>query len=477
LTAEDSERAAVAGPQGPAGVPGARKAPDAPRTPAAPDSQDEGDELERLRAEVRALRAQARQQDGEPAQAQARARRGRWRTPVAAVAIAVGCVLAPVSVLGVWAANQVSNTDRYVANMAPLIHDPAIQHALSTRIADEITSQIDVQALVTQASGQLAGDRLPRVSALLRNFSGPIAGAVDGLIGTTVSQAVASPAMAVVWVQANRAAHAGIVRVLSGEGNGSLTVVNGEVVLNLGPLITQVKEQLVARGLTIADNIPAVNPTFPLFAAPNLSKAQTGYRLLLTLKWVLPFLSLALLAAGVWVGRNRRRWLIGAALGLAGSMLVLAVALLIARAVYLNSVPQTVLPSDAATVLYDTLVRFIRDGLRVLLVVGLVVAAGAFLTGPSAAAVGMRRAVRNGIGWLRERGARRGLRAGPAGAWTAAHIRLLRIAAVGVAVLVFVFWGQPTAVFVIVLVLLLLVVLGIIELVGGGLRPAATASG
>jgi hypothetical protein len=433
-------------------------------------------ELERLRTEVAELRARAQKQGAAPPPRPAGAARGRWRTPVAAVAVVLGCLLAPVSVLGVWAANQVSNTDRYVANMAPLIHDPAIQKALSARITDEITSQVDVQALVTQASGQLAGDHLPRVSALLQNFSGPIASAVNGLIATTVARAVASPAMAALWVQANRAAHTGIVKVLSGEGNGNLTVVNGKVVLNLGPLITQVKQQLVARGLTVADKIPAVNPTFPLFAAPNLAKAQTGYRLLLDLKWVLPFLSLALLAAGVWAGRNRRRWLTGAALGLSASMLVLAIALLIARAVYLNSVPQTVLPGDAAAVLYDTLVRFIKQGLRVLLVAGLVVAAGAFLTGPAAAAVGTRRAVRGGIGWARDRGARAGLRTGPAGTWTAAHIRLLRIGAVALAVLIFVFWGEPTAVFVIVLVLLLLVVLGLIELLGGGTRPAAASA-
>ena len=90
--------------------------------------------------------------------------------------------------------------------------------------------------------------------------------------------------------------------------------------------------------------------------------------------------------------------------------------------------------------------------------------------------VATRRGVRNGIGWLRAHGERAGLRTGPAGRWTAAHIRLLRVAAVAVAVLVFIFWGQPTAVFVIVLVLILLVVLGLIELLGGGPRPAASAA-
>jgi hypothetical protein len=388
--------------------------------------------------------------------------------------ITLACVLAPVSVLGVWAANQVSNTDRYVANMAPLIDQPPIQHALSDRITSEITSRIDVPALTASASAELARANLPRLSALLTNFQAPIANGVDSLIGTTVSRAVASPAMATLWVTANRVAHQGIVRVLSGQGGGSLTVVNNQVVLNLGPLITQVKENLVARGLGFASRIPTVNPTFPLFEAPNLAKAQQGYRLITTLRWVLPFLALVLFAAGIWVARRHRRALIGAALGLSASMLVLAIGLLIARAIYLNSVPQSVLPADAAAVLYDTLVRFIKEGLRVLLVIGLVVAAGAFLAGPSAAAVRTRRAVGSGIGWVRARGERAGLRTGPVGTWVGAHKTLLRSAAVGVAVLIFVFWGQPSLAVVIWLVVLLLVLLGVIELLAGG--SSATAA-
>jgi hypothetical protein len=435
--------------------------------------EDDHEELERLRAEVRELREQG------PGQGEGRARwtgrRGRWRALVSAILITLGCVLAPVSVLGVWAANQVSNTDRYVANMAPLINEPPIQHALSAKLTTEITSRVDVPALTASASAELAHANLPRLSSLLTNFQAPIANGVDSLISTTVSRAVASPAMANIWVSANRVAHQGIVRVLSGQGGGSVSVVNNQVVLNLGPLIAQVKENLTARGLGFAARIPTVNATFPLFEAPNLAKAQQGYRLITTLRWVLPFLALLLFAAGIWVARRHRRALIGTALGLSASMLVLAAALLIARAIYLNSVPQSVLPSDAAAALYDTLVRFIRDGLRVLLVIGLVVAAGAFLAGPSAAAVRARRAVGSGIGWVRDRGERAGLRTGPVGIWVGAHKTLLRAAAVGVAVLIFVFWGQPSLAVVIWLVVLLLVVLGLIELLAGPAGGSATA--
>ena len=63
------------------------------------------------------------------------------------------------------------------------------------------------------------------------------------------------------------------------------------------------------------------------------------------------------------------------------------------------------------------------------------------------------------------------MRTGPVGTWTYAHRRALRISAVALAALVFVFWGQPTAAVGIVIAVLLLVVLGLIELIGG--RPPA----
>ncbi|MGH3397101.1 MAG: hypothetical protein ACRDPO_20670 [Streptosporangiaceae bacterium] len=226
------------------------------------------------------------------------------------------------------------------------------------------------------------------------------------------------------------------------------------------------------------NRLPPVNPTFELFSAKYLVKAQTGYRLINDLKIVLPILTLVLLAAGVYVARRHRRALIGAGLGLAGSMLVLGASLLIFRTVYLNSVPNSRLPANAAAVLFDTLVRFIRAGLRTLLVAGLVIAVGAFFTGPPVTAVRARQGIAGGLRWARERGEAAGVSTGPVGRWAYAHRRVLRIGAVAVAALVFVFWGRPTAAVVIVIVVLLLVVLGLIELIGRPPAPVpATAAG
>jgi hypothetical protein len=433
--------------------------------PAAEDhelSQDERAELERLRAETAKLHGQ---EGGTP-----RRRRFSWRTPVSIVLIVLGCILGPVAVLGVWAGNEVSDTGRWVATVEPLIHDPAIQNALTDKITKEITSRLNLTGTIDQAATQLNDRGLTRISSLLSSFGPQIASSVTGFIHSTVHRVISSPAAAKIWVQVNTVAHQSLVKVLSGEGGGAISTSNGQITLNIGPFIAEVKQDLVDHGFSLASSIPPVSPTVALFQAKDLGKAQAAYRLIKTLKIVLPILALAFLAAGVWVARKRRRALIGAALGLAASMLVLAIGLLIAQTIYLNSVPSSVLPGDAAAAAYDALVYFIKVGLRVVLAVALVVAIGAFITGPSRAAIQTRSALKSGLGWVRNFGERRGVSTGPVGEWTYAHRKGLRIGAVALMALIFVFWGHPTGLVVILLVVILLVLLGLIELIG---RPAA----
>jgi hypothetical protein len=423
--------------------------------------QDERAELERLRAEAAELR---RQQAGRTR------RRFSWRTIVSIVLIVLGCVLGPVAVLAVWAGNEVSDTGRWVATVEPLIHDPAIQNVLTDKITAEVTSRLDLTGTLNQASAQLDDKGLPRLSSLVQTFGPQIASAVTSFIHSTVHRIVSGPRVAKLWVQANTVAHQALVKVLSGEGNGAISTQNGQIVLNLGPFITVVKQDLVDHGFSLASNIPPISPTVALFQAKDLGKAQAGYRLIRTLKIVLPVLVLLLLAAGVYVARRRRRALIGASLGLAASMLVLAIGLLIARSIYLGSVPPSVLPGDAAAAAFDAMVYFIKITLRVVLAVALVVAIGAFITGSSHTAVQTRSALKSGAARIRAYGERRGVSAGPVGEWTYTHRKGLRIGAVALFALIFVFWGHPTGLVVIVLVVLLLVVLGLIELIG---RPAA----
>jgi len=425
-------------------------------------SQDERAELERLRAESAGVPSQ----EAGPK----RRRHFSWRTPVSIVLIVLGCILGPVAVLGVWAGTEVSDTGRWVATVEPLIHDPAIQNVLTDKITTEITSRLNLTGTINQASAQLNSKGLTRISSLLTTFGPQISSAVTGFIHSTVHTVIASPQAAKIWVQVNTVAHQSLVKVLSGQGNGAISTANGQITLNLGPFIAVVKQDLIQHGFSLASNIPPVSPTLALFQAKDLGKAQTAYRLVKAARIVLIILALVLLAAGVWVARGRRRALIGAALGVAASMLILGIGLQIARGIYLSSVPSSTLPSDAAAAAYDALVHFLRVTLRVVLLVGLVIAIGAFFTGPSRTAIRTRSAFKSGMDWIRHYGERRGVSTGPVGEWTYHHRRGLRIGAVALFALIFVFWGTPTVLVVIVLVVLLLLALGLIELIG---RPAA----
>jgi hypothetical protein len=448
-------------------------------------SEDERAELTRLRAEVAELRGRETELHGRETDlrtreaelrgqeaavvAVARRRRAGWRAPVSAVLIVIGCILAPISVVAVWTANQVSDTNRYIENIEPLIHDPAVQGALTDKVTVAITSHLNITGYTNQAADLLTSKGLPRVGTLLKTFGPAIASSVAGFIHGQVSKIVTSPQFANTWIQVNRTAHATLVKALSGQG-GTVTVSNGNVVIDLAPFIAIVKQALVARGFSIVNSLPPIHPTLTLFSSKTLVQAQTVYRLINDLKIVLPILCLLLLAAGVYIARGHRRALIGAGLGFAASMLVLGLGLLIFRGIYLNSVPNGTLPSNAAAAIFDTFVRFIKDALRTLLVVGLVVAIGAFLTGPSVTAVRIRGAFKSGFAWIRGFGEREGVSTGPVGQWTYAHRHVLRIGVVGLIALLFVFWGRPTAVVVIWLAVLLLVLLGLIELIG---RPPA----
>jgi hypothetical protein len=107
-----------------------------------------------------------------------------------------------------------------------------------------------------------------------------------------------------------------------------------------------------------------------------------------------------------------------------------------------------------------------RQRWRTILVLALVVAAGAFLTGQSTTAVRTRHSLAAGIGWLRGSAEHAGWRTGPVGTWVYANKQLLRIAAVALAALALVFWGQPTGKSVALLAGLLLVALALIEFLG-----------
>lgn len=434
-----------------------------------PLSQDERSELERLRAELAVRRAA----DASPA---GPARGRAWvRTTAAMVLITVGCLLGPPSVVALWASSVVGDTDRYVETVAPLANDPALQAAVTEDITNEIFSRIDVDTLTTRAVDAL-GNQLPSdVAQQLNALAGPIATGIRSATEDQVARVVASDTFAQAWVAANRAAHAALNAALSGDGSGSLQIQNGTVSVNLSDFATAVKERLSANGFALADRIPEIDASFVIMQSDDLGTVQRGYDVLATLgRWLGP-IAVVLIALGIYVARSHRRAFIGAGLGLAATMLVSGIALLLARGAYLDAIPAEVLSGDAASTMFDTVVRFLREVIRAVGLLGLVFALGAFFTGSSATATRARslsarlaQATSNGINSL-------GLPTDKVGRAIRPQVHVWRIVLVVLAFVGFVIPAYPTPALVLWLTATLLLAMFVIQILVSTKATAGTA--
>lgn len=441
----------------------------------------DANEVERLRARVAELESQLTQAEQPPERPPERSpgRQSAWWAVGSAVLVTLACILAPLAVTSVWADRVLSDTDQYVETVAPLADEPAVQQALAAQVTQTVLSYVDVEGVTTDLLNTLAQqDNVPpRLAAALPALATPITNGVQNFTRTQVNEFFASPQFATLWAQVNRIAHAQVVKVLEGNQGGAVSAQDNTITVNLGPIIAQVKQRLVAQGFTLANNIPAVDKTFVLVQSDAITNAQGFYRLLNTLGLWLPLIVLVLLAGGVALARDRRRTLLAGALGLTASMLLLGVALAIARTWYVETTPANILTEQAAGDVFDVFVRFLRTSLRAVAVLGLVVAIGAFVTGPSSASVRTRESLERGIGSLRGGAEAAGWQPGRVGTWTYAHKRALRIGVLVGAGLLLAFWSRPTAWVVVLLALLVAVCLAVIEFLGRPpVQPASLAA-
>jgi hypothetical protein len=428
------------------------------------------DEIARLKAELARMETElslARGQGG-PTPAE---RHGWWRPVVATVALVLVGLLAPLAIVASWAHDEISDTDRYVQTITPLASNAAVQHAIADRVTNEVFKRLDVEAVTQEAINGLRARGLPpRVSTSLAALATPLANGIRSFVNKQVLRFVQTDQFEQAWIAANREAHTQMVAVLTGETGSTVKVSGDTVSVNLAAIIDSVKKRLQDSGFALAARIPTVNAEFTIFQSADIAKAQRGFHALGVLDHTLPVLALVMLGVAVFVGRSRRRNLVVGALVVALSMILLGAALNAARFAYLDAIPTTVLPQDAAAAIYDTLVHFIRLNLRAVLVLFLAIAAIAWVTGPATAPRAVRSGTTRALDVVRHGSDRAGINTGPVGTAAYTYRTQLRVTVLGLALLVYVMAAHPTGAFTLVVLVVALLVLLLIELVA---RPPA----
>jgi hypothetical protein len=375
------------------------------------------------------------------------------RAVASTLVITLGVLSLVIAPLAIWGRNLVLNTDRYVSTVSPLASDPGVQGAIVTAVDKQVEDNLDVSGLV--------GSVLPpRATSAL---APALKSAVNGLVNDVTTKFVQSDQFQKIWDGMNRAAHTQIVNILTGKKlvNSTVSVTNGKVTLDLGQVVDNVKERLVANGLSVASKVPPVGATIEIAEVKGLSKAQSLVRALNTIAdWIL-LVGLALIALGAVIARHHRRAVMRAAIGLGVGMIVLGLGLAIGRNIYLNNIPTSVLPRSAAGSIYDTLVRYLRLGIRLVFVVALLVVLGLWVSGPGRSAAAVRQ-------WCVKVWHRAGEAAAAAAPFVARNANVFRVGIVLLAGLVLILASASLTTF-IVLAVIAIALLAAVE----GLRALA----
>ena len=388
-----------------------------------------------------------------------------WRAASSWLLLLLGCLLFLVSVVTIWVDNLVLDTDRYVETVAPLSQNEAIDNAVADGVTDLLFEKVEVENRLHEA--------LPQQIQFL---AGPLTDRTKGYTRDSAYDVLTSDRFNQLWVDANRKAHEGIVSLLTGEGE-VLSARQGEVVLDLTPIIEDVVNRMGETGQSIFGNVSSGdrNLQFVIFESDTLASIQSAVALLRKLAIALPILALASLAGAILLSFERRRMVLFVSAGIAVAMVLLLVSLNIFRTIYLDSAASAELSVPAAAALFDTMVRFLKEGTRTLIILGLFIASAAALAGPSSAAVLIRDIVKRGVLGLGRQMEKAGKGMGPAGEWISEYKRLLQAGGLAVSFLILIFWDWPGLGDLLILAVIVAIYLILVELLGrAGQEPAKT---
>lgn len=431
-------------------------------------------EIEQLRAELARLREEndeLRRVDTTPptpSPAAPPASRGprRWRAWVSALCIVIAAILVPVSVVGGWTRAQLVDEQRFVDTFGPLAQDPDVQALVVDRASTAIDQAVDIDGLTNDLfDGIAALDLPPAAQKALGLLRGPAASGARSMVTSAITKVVQSDAFAAVWDKSLVATHRALVAAATGSDADAVAISGrGELTVQLGPVIDELKTVLAQQGFGFANAIPSLNVSVVVAQADALTLIGPLYTLAATLGYVIPFISLAFFALGVLVARRRSTAVLGAGVGMVLAAGAFAVSLSAGGLVLSMQAASLGVPASTLQTIYDTVTGRMHDSAIVLVVLGAATALAAWLGGRWLLARRVR-TLASSLTTSARRGLQaRGLATGRFGVWLHRQRLLVRIALLVLALLVLVVADTVTVGLVLGTVAVALVVWLVLEL-------------
>jgi len=317
-----------------------------------------------------------------------------WRRRIVLFLVILASFGMLTSTVAVWTHRTLLDTENWVETVGPVAKDPAVQEALAQFLTTQAMNTIDTQAILGEALP-------PKVSFLAT----PLSTAIRNFVYDVVLRLLQSDQFERLWIAINTYGHRAVVSFLRGDSR-LVQAEQGVVILNLVPILARALQRVQERvpGLLGGKTVPEITydmpvqeqqqllqsvvsrqlppdfATFELFKSDQLAVVQRGIVLFDRVVWVLPVVTLSLMAAAIVLSVRRWRTVLQIGIGVA---LGLGLALGAIAAVK-NQVLEMIIDPTNREAARNTLAEIIQSFqtiARVLIVVGLLLAVAAFVSG------------------------------------------------------------------------------------------------
>src|SRR5262245_22673416 len=288
--------------------------------------------------------------------------------------LVVATILLLISSLTIWVKRQALDTDAWTNASGQMLADDEIREQLSIYLVDTLFQSADASARIQEALPANRAGLAPVIAGALQNVA---VQAADRILETPQAQQL--------WEEANRRAHQNLIDVLEGNDVRRFQTENGEVVLDLSPLVQRLSERFGFQAQPDAGKITILH-------SGQLKNAQRALKAIKVLSAVLILLVLVLYGVAIYLAHGHRRRILRAtavSFVLVG-LLVLVVDRITGGAV-VNSLVKTDAIRPAGNAAWGIGTALLRDVAFALILYGVVGILGAWLAGPTGWAVWIRR--------------------------------------------------------------------------------------
>ncbi len=304
-----------------------------------------------------------------------------WRRRTVKALLALGALLAFLSVFAIWVERQALDTGEWVNTSGHLIRNATIRTAVGEYLVEQLYENVDVEK---ELEDILPGDT--------KELAGPAAGGLRQVAGTGAEKVLETGTAQSLWETANQTAHEQLMAVLENKKE-TVSTANGEVKLNLGSMLTNLAGQ-IGLAKNLAEKLPADAGQVTILKSDQLKTAQNIVIAIKGLALILSILTFLVFGLAIYLTQGGR-WVTvlfsGVALIVAGLLVV--VLRKVAGGIVVDQLVKQQNVKPAAEAAWSIGTSLMVSIATTIIIVGVFFAAAGWLSSPTGAARGTRRVI------------------------------------------------------------------------------------